>query len=111
MAEGANVGGSAPDRNNNPGDLSQGDEHGQAVAGYETLPDGEIEIQFATKTGGWQALYTKINNIRLGISLTYSPTMTWTEIGSHYAGDSADWVANVTAELGVDPSSSFGSYF
>jgi hypothetical protein len=111
FAEGANIAGDAPDRNNNPGDLSQGDEHGQAVAGYEVLPDGENTIQFETKEGGWQALYTKVNNIRLGISLTYSPGMTWTQIAAKYAGNSGNWVRNVTAQLGVSPSDTFGSYF
>ena len=111
LAEGANVEGSAPDRNNNPGDLSRGDEHGQAVAGYVTLDDGEDAIIFETKAGGWQALYTKFNNIRLGISKAYSPKMTWQNIAAIYAGDSADWVANVTRELGVQPTDTYGSYF
>lgn len=111
LAEGANQPGSAPDRYNNPGDLSQGDEHGQAVAGYVNLPDGETLIEFATKNGGWQALYTKINNIRLGISLTFRPSYTWTQIAAKYAGNSAAWVSNVTNELGVSPSDTFGSYF
>ena len=111
LAEGANVAGDAPDRNNNPGDLSKGDEHGQPIVGYVTLPDGEKAIQFANKTAGWEALYTKFNNIRLGISKTFSPSMTWRQIAAKYAGNSAAWVANVTTELGVSPDDSFGSYF
>ena len=111
IAEGADQEGSAPDRYNNPGDLSKGDEHGQAVAGYVKLPDGENLIEFQSKEGGWQALYTKINNIRLGISLTFRPSYTWTEIAGKYAGNSQAWVTNVTAQLGVSPSDTFGSYF
>jgi hypothetical protein len=111
IAEGADQAGSAPDRYNNPGDLSKGDEHGQAIAGYVNLPDGETLINFQTKTGGWKALYTKINNIRLGISLTFRPTDTWNQVGAKYAGNSAAWVANVTRELGVSPTDTIGSYF
>jgi hypothetical protein len=111
IAEGANVEGADPDTYINPGDLSKGDEHGQAIVGYVNLPDGETLIQFETKTGGWQALYTKIDNIRKGISLTYRPSWTWNQIAAKYAGDSADWVANVTRELGVSPTDTFASYF
>lgn len=111
FAEGADTEGSVPDVYNNPGDLSKGDEHGQAISGYVDLPDGETLIEFETKTGGWQALYTKINNIRLGISRTFQPGWTWTQIAQKYAGDSSAWVANVTRELGVAPSDTFGSYF
>ncbi len=111
VAEGADHAGSAPDRYNNPGDLSKGDEHGQAIVDYVNLPDGETLIEFETKTGGWQALYTKVNNIRLGISRTYSPSMSWNQVAAKYAGNSGAWVANVTRELGVSPGDSFGSYF
>lgn len=110
-AEGADVAGAAPDRYNNPGDLSKGDEYGQGVVGYVTLPDGENIIEFETKAGGWQALYTKINHIRLDVSLAYSPSMTWNQIAAKYAGDSASWVRNVTNQLGVSPTDTFGSYF
>lgn len=111
LAEGANIAGDNPDMLNNPGDLSKGDEHGQAVSGYQTLSDGEVAIQFQTKEGGWAALYTKIDNIRLGISLSYRPGWTWARVAQTYAGDSADWVASVTRELGVSPNDTFGSYF
>lgn len=111
LAEGANVPGSAPDRYNNPGDLSQGDEHGQAVLGYITLPDGERLINFASKDGGWQALYSKINNIRIGASTVYSPSMTWNQIAQEYAGNATVWASNVAAALGVSPDSRFGDYF
>lgn len=110
-AEGANVPGAPPDRYNNPGDLSKGDEHGQPVSGYVTLPDGEILIVFASKEGGWQALREKITNIVNGTSSTYSPLMTWSQIAKKYAGNSAAWVANVTGFLGVSPNDVFANYF
>jgi hypothetical protein len=111
FAEGANVPGDAPDRFNNPGDLSIGDEHGQAVIGYVSLPDGEQLINFATKEAGWAALYTKISNIVAGRSSTYSPNMTWRQIAGKYAGNSSVWVNNVTNALGVSPDSRFGDFF
>ena len=111
LAEGANIGGSAPDRLNNPGDLSRGDEQHQAVIGYETLPDGEVAIHFASKEAGWNALYSKISNIAAGRSSVYSPEMTWRQISAKYAGNSSAWVNNVTAALGVNPDSRFGDFF
>lgn len=111
LAEGADVEGSAPDRYNNPGDLSKGDEHNQPVIGYVTLPDGEVEIHFVTKAGGWQALYKKIMNIRLGLSKVYKPSMSWDEMGKKYAGNSAVWSANVAAKLGIAPTDKIGAYF
>lgn len=111
LAEGANIAGDAPDRYNNPGDLSKGDEHGQPVIGYVNLPDGEMEINFASKEAGWQALYHKISNIAAGVSSTYSPSMTWRQIAAKYAGNSSAWVNNVTNALGVSPDSRFGDFF
>jgi len=111
IAEGANVLGSVADRLNNPGDLSRGDEHGQPVIGYVTLPDGEVAIQFASKEAGWQALYLKISNIVTGRSSTYSPDMSWRQIAAKYAGNSSAWVNNVANALGVSPDSRFGDFF
>lgn len=111
IAEGANVMGDAPDRFNNPGDLSKGDEHGQPVIGYVNLPDGEVLINFASKEAGWAALYSKISNIATGRSSTFSPTMTWRQIAAKYAGNSTAWVNNVSSALGVSPDSVFGDFF
>lgn len=111
FAEGAEVLGDAPDRYNNPGDLSKGDEHGQAVSGYVRLPDGEEEIYFANKLAGWTALYHKIQNIVEGKSHVFSPRWTWRQVAKEYAGDSQDWVNNVTTRLGVSPDDLFGNYF
>jgi hypothetical protein len=110
-AEGANVAGSVPDRFNNPGDLSKGDEHGQPVSGYQVLPDGENTIMFASKQAGWTALYTKLSNILTGSSSVYSPTMTWAQIAQIWAGNSQAWVNNVTRVLGVSPNDIFQNFF
>ena len=107
-AEGADQASTAPDRYNNPGDLSRGDEHGQNVSEYQTLPDGEVEMVFASKQDGWQALYSKLANIAAGLSATYSPRMTWLDVGRKWAGNSAVWSANVARELGVSPAATFG---
>lgn len=111
LAEGANVEGGAPDRLNNPGDLSKGDEHGQNVVEYVILPDKEDAIHFSTKVGGWTALYRKIANIRDGKSSVYNPSMTWLQIAYKYAGNSVVWAGNVARELGVSATDKFGSYF
>lgn len=111
MAEGANVEGAAPDRMNNPGDLSKGDEHGQSVVEYVILPDKEDVIHFQTKIGGWTALYKKVINIRDGKSKVYSPSMTWAEVAKSYAGNSTAWANNVAKALNVSVDEKFGAYF
>lgn len=108
--EGAGQLGSAPDRFNNPGDLSKGDEHGQAVSGYHVLPDREDLIIFKSKSHGWAALRTKFDNIRAGKSHVYPPTMTLTQIGAKYASDPR-WAKGVAGIFGVDPDQPFESYF
>jgi hypothetical protein len=110
IAEGANVAGSVPDRANNPGDLSKGDEHGQSFNGYTALSD-ELLINFASKNAGWQALYNKINRIVLGQSSVYSLSMTWTQLAQKYAGNSTAWANNVTQQLGVKVTDTIGAYF
>ena len=108
--EGADQPGSAPDRFNNPGDLSKGDEHGQGIIGYHTLPDKEILIIFSAKAGGWMALRTKFQHILNGKSVVYLPSMTLTEIGAKYASDPR-WAKGVAGIFGVDPDQPFQSYF
>lgn len=105
FAEGANVLGARPDRNNNPGDLTRGDEHGEVVAGY----DGSF-IVFASKQDGWQALYLKLANIAQNSSARYNSGMSWAQIGQIWAGGDPNWAMNVAANLGVDPNSSLGDF-
>lgn len=111
LAEGYNGGsGVAPYDLNNPGDLSPGDEQGQAVAGPPQNHDGSEIIDFATAEGGFIALYIKFFNIVSGNSRVYSNTATWSQVASIYAGDSANWLKNVTNYLGVQPSSTPAQY-
>ncbi|HMD53088.1 MAG TPA: hypothetical protein VKJ65_00860, partial [Phycisphaerae bacterium] len=111
LAEGYNQGsGVAPYNLNNPGDLSPGDEQGQAVAGPPENHDGSLIIDFATVEGGFIALYVKFFNIVSGNSKVYPKTLTWTQVANIYAGDSGDWLNNVTGYLGVQPSSTPAQY-
>jgi hypothetical protein len=111
LAEGYNGGvGVAPYDLNNPGDLSPGDEQGQAVAGPPQNHDGSEIIDFATAEGGFIALYVKFFNIVSGNSRVYPKTATWSQVASVYAGDSENWLKNVTNYLGVAPSSTPAQY-
>jgi hypothetical protein len=102
-AEGANKAGSAPDRFNNPGDISDG----ASVYGFAAL-DSKI-TKFPDKGTGWQWLYNKVQNIQNGTSKVYSPNMTWIEIGGHWAKD-PNWPYNLAYFLGVDPNSKFSDF-
>jgi hypothetical protein len=111
LAEGYNGGpGVAPYDLNNPGDLSPGDEAGQATCGGAQVHDGSAIILFCTAEGGWNALYTKFSNIVTGRSSTYSSTWSWSQVGAKYAANSAAWVTNVCNYLGVDPSTTPAAY-
>jgi hypothetical protein len=111
LAEGYNDGsGTAPYDLNNPGDLSPGDEAGQATAGAPESHGGSNIIHFATCEGGFVALYTKFFNIASGNSKVYPASWTWAQVAAKYAGDSADWLNNVTNYLGVDPASTPAQY-
>jgi hypothetical protein len=111
LAEGFNEGqGTAPYDLNNPGDLSPGDEAGQATGGPPQTHDGSSIICFATAEGGWNALYAKFAHIVNGHSHVYPATWTWAQVAQKYAGDSANWLKNVTDYLGVDPSTTPAQY-
>lgn len=105
IAEGANVPGSNPDRLNNPGDISDG-----AGTFGSQAHSGSNVTTFPDKETGWSWLYNKLENIARGKSHVFSPSMTWEEFAQKYAGNWQNWVNNVTRELGVDPSSTFGDY-
>jgi hypothetical protein len=110
-AEGYNLGaGTAPFDLNNPGDLSPGDEAGQTTCGAAEWHDGSAIVSFCTAEGGWQALYHKFNNIVQGKSRVYPQSWTWQQVALKYAGNSANWVANVTNYLGVAPGSTPAQY-
>lgn len=110
-AEGYNMGkGTAPYDLNNPGDLSPGDEGGQATAGGPQVHDGSAIVCFATAEDGWRALRRKFENITSGQSHVYPQTWTWEQVARKYAGNSANWLANVTNYLGVDATSTPRDY-
>jgi hypothetical protein len=106
LAEGYNLGnGSAPYDLNNPGDLSPGDEAGQATCGGAQQHGGSAIILFCTAENGWKALYVKFLNITNGVSQVYPSSYTWTQVAAKYAGNAQNWLNNVTSYLGVDPTS------
>jgi hypothetical protein len=103
LAEGFDRGtGAAPYDLNNPGDLGPGDENGQVTAGPPQQHDGSSIICFATCEGGFIALYTKFWRIVVNQSHVYPASWTWAQVAAKYAGDSANWLRNVTTYLGVD---------
>lgn len=106
LAEGANIAGSAPDRNNNPGDLSDGANQ----FGYDPAVTDSHVTRFPDKDTGWKWLYQKISNAVRGYSSVYNADMTWTEFGKKYAGNWQVWTANVTRYLGVSPDSTVRQY-
>ena len=95
-AEGYFVSGSRPQRNNNPGDLTQ-DLTGQAV-GW----DGPFVV-YATAADGWDALELQVQKMLDGSSAIYDPSMSILQIAESYAPgpQSVTWAANVAARLGV----------
>jgi hypothetical protein len=105
QAEGANVAGSAPDRLNNPGDLSDG--YSQ-YGGQFT--DGSSVTNFPDKQTGWQWLYSKVYNIKTRKSTAYNPDETWNQIAQSWAGNWQNWVNNVTSILGVKPTDRMGDF-
>lgn len=111
LAEGFNRGpGAAPYDLNNPGDLSPGDEAGQATGGPPQQHDGSSIICFATCEGGFIALYVKFSRIVSGSSKVYPASWTWAQVAKEYAGDASAWLANVTNYLGVSASSKPSDY-
>lgn len=105
-AEGANVAGSAPDRNNNPGDISDG----SGIFGFDPAVTDSRVTQFPDKDTGWKWLYQKIENAATGKSAVYLPDMTWEQIAHKWAGNWQAWVNNVCQYLGVSPSSTLRQY-
>lgn len=103
MQEGFNRGpGFAPFDLNNPGDLSPGDENGQATVGAPEFHGGSSIIHFATPEGGFSALYTKIARIVAGGSVVYGQKWTLRQIGAKWAGD-RNWPDGVGSLLGINP--------
>jgi len=84
-AEGFDVPNSLPQRQNNPGDIS----------------DAEGVLYFPDAESGWQALYHQVSLMFSGGSRYYNPSMTIEEVAKKYAQDWQPWAANVADFLGV----------
>jgi hypothetical protein len=111
LAEGYNRGpGFAPYDLNNPGDLGPGDEAGEETAGGAQWHGGSMIIVFSFAEGGWRALRMKFQHIISGLSSAYRATDSWQVVASKYAGNSANWLTNVTGYLGVDVNSTPAQY-
>ena len=103
--EGFGVVGSAPTRNHNPGDISDGAD----TYGYDPAVTSSHVTSFPDDNTGWTWLYNKLTNIANGNSSVYDPGTSWIEIGSHWAAD-PNWPIGVAANLGVDPNSTMNDY-
>lgn len=101
QAEGFNVAGSLPQRNNNPGDLRGWPGVPSDASGYSVFPSAQA---------GWDALEAQLNRIRSGVDRYYSPSMTFAQMGAIYAGGDSSWAENVTAYLGTTPNAMIGSF-
>jgi hypothetical protein len=103
LAEGYNQGaGVIPYDYNNPGDLTDdASQYGSGTNGITTFPTAEA---------GWQALYSKLQNIVSGGSSVYPSDADWTDVGNTWSGGDANWATNVAANLGVDPSTTPAQY-
>ena len=94
-AEGFYKAGSRPQRNNNPGDMTQ-DLIGKAVG-----TDGPFVV-YATPDDGWANLYAQINKWYSGTSNRADGTSTISELSSFYTTtEKQTWAVNVANNLGV----------
>lgn len=101
-AEGFFTSGSRPQRNNNPGDMTQ-DLIGRAVG-----TDGPFVV-YATPADGWANLYAQINKWLAGTSQNADASSTITEISQFYTADNqSSWALNVANSLGVSVDTPIG---
>jgi hypothetical protein len=95
-AEGANVEGSRPKRNNNPGNLTLD------ITKRGIGKDG-IYVIYNTFADGLDALRKQVD-LMFGGSSIYNPSMTIREVAEHYTTTQKDaWANNVASYLGVTP--------
>jgi len=87
---------------NNPGALTSGDVPSGNIAG--TFNDAGVVIVDSIENG-WNALFSKLQNIFSGNSSVYSPDMTISEFAQTYTGgnNSDTWAQSVASDLGVTP--------
>jgi dCMP deaminase len=107
--EGAYIPGTIPNRYSNPGDL-------KALPNGKRYP-GQIGIGkaghviFRNKAAGYAALYHQIEKMLNGTSKVYTQDMTLQQVAKKYAGNYQVWAKNLTAILGVPPSTTLEEYF
>ena len=101
-AEGFFVSGSRPQRNNNPGDMTQD------LIGKSTGKDGAFVV-YATPDDGWANLYAQVQKWLDGSSSHATANSTITEIAGFYTTtDQSAWATNVANELGVSVDTPIG---
>ncbi len=95
LAEGYYVDGSRPNRNNNPGDLTQD------ITGRGVARDGMFVV-YQTAEDGWEALRQQIRMALDNASHVYNSGMSIREFAEHYTTtDQLAWAETVASHLGV----------
>lgn len=107
-AEGFYTAGSRPQRNNNPGDVTQDLIH-KAVG-----MDGAFPV-YATAADGWANLYAQVNLWLSGGSAHATPDSTISDVSQFYttdvpAGAQQTWALNVANGLGVTVDTPIGTF-
>lgn len=106
-AEGFYVDGSRPQRNHNPGDMTQD------LIGQATGKDGPFVV-YATDADGWECLYAQVNAWLDGTSRYHSADSSINDLAGlgsetgYSATDQRSWAATVATSLGVDGDTSLG---
>jgi len=107
-AEGFYVDGSRPQRNHNPGDMTQD------LTGTGVGTDGPFVV-YATDQDGWECLYAQVNAWLNGTSRYHSADSSINDLAGlgsetgYTATDQAAWAATVASTLGVDADTNLGS--
>jgi hypothetical protein len=95
VAEGFYVSGSRPQRNHNPGDMTQD------LVGLGVGRDGQF-IVYANDQDGWACLYKQIGMWLDGSSSHADASFTISDISHFYTTDNQTaWATNVANQLGV----------
>jgi hypothetical protein len=95
FAEGFYVNGSRPQRNHNPGDMTQD------LIGRKIGMDGAFVI-YSSDDDGWSNLYKQVEMWLGGSSSHASASSTISDLSSFYTTtDQAAWATNVANQLGV----------
>jgi|SRR5215831_9299578 len=101
-AEGFYTQGSRPQRDNNPGDMTQD------LIGRSVGKDGPFAV-FANVGDGWANLYAQINLWLSGGSAHATPDSSIADIAGFYTADNqTSWATNVANALGVSTDTTLG---